>query len=224
MNISSVDCITELLAYTYHLVDRLATDPVEFDQVMANYDALIHRAKRKAQNAGISRKLFDDALFAVYAWIDETLLGTGWIHRDQWVRQPLQKRFFNTTNAGAQFFERIQKLTTNDQDTLEVFDYCLASGFKGSLYAPQDQEALASIIRDTRKKLEKVPDEDLPEVLFPEAGDMLPGKWLKRKSWRGMSSLLSGFVLLPVVLFAGLYFLFSCRLAHILETLGPVLQ
>jgi len=78
MKISAVDCVTELLAYTYHLVDQLQILPLEYEQVSGNYHQLIQRAKSRAKSAGIPKKKFDQALFAIFAWIDETILETGW--------------------------------------------------------------------------------------------------------------------------------------------------
>jgi type VI secretion system protein ImpK len=66
--------------------------------------------------------------------IDETILETGWQQKNEWIKNSLQKQFFNTTSAGTQFFTRIEKLGSEDKDILEVYDYCLASGFKGCLH------------------------------------------------------------------------------------------
>jgi type VI secretion system protein ImpK len=181
MKISAVDCVTELLAYTYHLVDQLQILPLEYEQVSGNYHQLIQRAKSRAKSAGIPKKKFDQALFAIFAWIDETILETGWQQKNDWIKNSLQKTFFNTTSAGTQFFTRIEKLKSEDKDILEVYDYCLASGFKGSLHEFYHKEKLEAIKIETRKKLTNDGDFDVPEILFPEAGDIVFNKRLKRK-------------------------------------------
>lgn len=220
MNISSVDCVTELLAYTYHLVEQLHTQSIEYDQVSKNYQQLIQRAKIRAQSAGIPVNRFDQALFAIYAWIDETILETGWSHKNEWVRDSLQKKYFNTTSAGKSFFDKLDKLGPGDKDILEVYDYCLASGFKGSLYEPYQQEKLDGIKINTRKKLTDDGVLEIPEILFPEAGDIELGKRLKRKRWKGLSSFSSILVLFPILLFLILYYFFNERLIQMVSNYG----
>lgn len=151
MKTSSVDCVTELLAYTYHLVDQLQTQSLEYAQVAANYQQLIQRARVRAKSAGISKKKFDQALFAIFAWIDETILETGWQQKNEWIKNSLQKKYFNTTSAGTQFFDKLEKFGEDDKDILEVYDYCLASGFKGSLYEPYQRDKLDGIKINTQK-------------------------------------------------------------------------
>jgi len=220
MKISSVDCVTELLAYTYHLIDRLQTREIGYDQVSDNYNRLIQRAKLRAKSAGIPKKQFDRALFAIFAWIDEAILETGWEQKNEWIKNSLQKKFFNTTSAGKEFFTRIEKLGPEDKDILEVYDYCLASGFKGCLYESYHHEKLKDIIINTRKKLADNDDFDVPEILFPEAGDIVFTKNLKRKRWKGLSGFSSISVLLPVLLFFILYYFFNGRLIQMVSDSG----
>ena len=76
--ISSVDCMTQLFAYTYYLSEQLNITKMEYTQVAQNYNRLILQTKECGKAAGISKKDFNKALFPVFAWIDETLLDTGW--------------------------------------------------------------------------------------------------------------------------------------------------
>ncbi|MCA1795891.1 MAG: DotU family type IV/VI secretion system protein, partial [Desulfobacteraceae bacterium] len=147
MKLTSVDCVTDLFAYTYHLVDQLHENEndIAYTDVETNYTRLIQKARNAAKSAGIPRKEFDTALFAVFAWIDETILATGWSRNSDWVNNSLQKRYFNTTNAGMEFFKKLEKLTSDEKDILEVYDYCLASGFKGQFFETYKQEELNAI-------------------------------------------------------------------------------
>lgn len=223
MKISSVDCVTELLAYTYHLIDRLQVHPMEYEKVAGNYHQLIQRAKARAKSAGIPIKQFDQALFALFAWIDETILETGWQHKHEWIKNSLQKKFFNTTSAGSEFFKKIEKFGPEDKDILEVYEYCLASGFKGCLYESYHQEKLNAIKTDIRKKLTDRDDVDVPDILFPQAGDTVFKKRLKRKRWKGLSGFSSAFILLPVLLFLLLYYFFNERLIQMVNDSGFLL-
>lgn len=218
MRISSVDCVTELLAYTYHIVEQLQTDAVPFDQVSGSYHQLIQRAKTRAKSAGIPIQQFDKALFAIFAWIDETLLETSWQYKQEWIRNSLQKKFFNTTSAGTEFFAMLEKLGPEDKDILEVYDYCLASGFKGCFFEPLFQERLNAVKIDTRKKLNRDIDVEVPEILFPEAGDTIFIKRLKRKRWKGLSGYSSVFILIPIALFFVLYYFFNTHLIEMVTS------
>lgn len=218
MNPSPVDCITELLAYTYHLTEHLRIEDPAYEQVSANYQRLIQRARARAKAAGIPVSRFDEALFAIFAWIDEAILETPWAQRENWVRHSLQKQYFNTTSAGEEFYTRLAKLTPDDKDLLEVFDYCLASGFKGCLFETYHQEKRQTIQSDTRKKLIDGPVvDDPPDILFPEAGDVSQTHRLKRKKWKGLSGSSSLFVLVPILVFLALYYLMDLRLNHLLD-------
>ena len=220
MKLTSVDCVTDLFAYTYHLVDQLHDKDLAYADVAANYTQLVKKARNAAQSNEISRKKFDTVLFAVFAWIDETILATGWSQKSEWINNSLQKRYFNTTNAGAEFFATLEKLTSDEKDILEVYDYCLASGFKGQFFETYNQQELNAIKKNTKKQLWGKEGPEVPQVLFPEAGDTHFEKRLKRKRWKGLSSFASIFVLLPVLLFLALYYFFDGQLNQILVNSG----
>jgi type VI secretion system protein ImpK len=220
MEASAVDCVTELFAYTYHLIDVLADEQPEYETVSKTYATLIARARACGKSAGIPKKEFDDALFAVFAWVDEALLASGWQYKNEWIRHSLQKKYYNTTSAGTEFFEHLDKLTPEDRSVLEVYDYCLASGFKGCLYEPYHQEKLDSIKKITYKKLYGETEFKIPGILFPESGTIDFNQRLKRKRWKGMASSTSLWVLLPVLLFLALYYFFNDKLMHILNDTG----
>ncbi|MCP3941804.1 MAG: DotU family type IV/VI secretion system protein [Desulfobacteraceae bacterium] len=223
MKNTAVDCVTELFAYTYYLVDHLVDNKMEYAQVAENYTMLVAKAREYGKAAGIAKKEFDEALFAVFAWVDEAIFATGWEHKNEWVKNCLQKKYFNTTSAGTKFFEYLAKLKPENAAILEVYDYCLASGFKGSLYESYNQEKLSSIKKNTYKMLHGAGDIEIPGILFPGAGNIGFQKRLKRKRWKGVSDLTSLFILLPVLLFLILYFIFNERLESLIRNMGLVM-
>ena len=220
--ISSVDCMTQLFAYTYYLSEQLNITGMEYTQVAQNYNRLILQTKECGKAAGISKKDFDKALFPVFAWIDETLLDTGWDQKQEWVANSLQKKYFNTTSAGAEFFIKLEKVKEEEKDILEVFNYCLVSGFKGSLYESYNEQKLNGIKLNTHKKLEgdEAGNYEISNILFPEAGNIVLNKRLKRKRWKGYSSFASLFILLPILLFLTLFYFFNKQLLDIINNSG----
>lgn len=219
MKTSPVDCVIHLFSFTYYLTEKLTDEQIPYDRVTGNYAKLIKRSKKQAQSAGIPKKEFDRALFPVCAWIDEVILETNWEYKLEWVKNSLQKKYFNTTSAGAQFFENLNKLKSEDTGILEVYDYCLASGFKGSLHDKYDSEKLSRIQTDILKKVQDENLSQLPGIIFPDAGSTDFDKRLKRKRWKGLSNYTSLFVLLPVLLFLVLYYIFDQRLTAIKDLL-----
>ena len=220
MKIEIIDCVTELFAYTYYLVEKVNTSQIDFEQVKENYAKLIEKTKEFAQSAGIKKNKINDALFPIFAWIDESLLETSWEHKPEWTKNSLQKIYFNTTNAGELFFTRLEKLGENDKEIQEVYQYCLASGFKGNMYQSFSQEQLKSEKQNILKKVTGKESLEIPDVLFPNAGNKAISGIIKRKRWKGMAGFSFVFVLLPVLLFLFLFYFFDRQLGNMIMASG----
>ena len=123
-----------------------------------------HKGQRE-----ISDKDWREGLFAVCALIDEMILCSAWPGRDKWQLNQLQHHFFNTTNAGTEFFDRLKALTPDEDGVREVYGWCLAMGFKGAYFRPEDARELESI---TGANLDlsgrRLLEEDIPHM-FPDA-------------------------------------------------------
>jgi type VI secretion system protein ImpK len=129
------------------------------------------RARRRATRVSgeISDKDWREGLFAVCALIDEMILCSAWPGRDKRQLNQLQHHFFNTTNAGTEFFDRLKALTPDEDGVREVYGWCLAMGFKGAYFRPEDAGTLEGI---TRANLDlagrRLFEEGIPH-LFPDA-------------------------------------------------------
>ncbi|MBF0202333.1 MAG: DotU family type IV/VI secretion system protein [Desulfamplus sp.] len=215
MKYSVTDCLAELFAFTYYLADH----PSEFswEDVKKKYDTLIQGAKDFGKKSGISPAAMDKALFAVYAWIDETLLEISWKGRDEWAKNPLQKIHFNTTNAGETFFKKLEKLNSGEEDILQIYQYCLASGFKGCYFQSFHKEQLDSFRQDALKKLPGGSAPDPGETIFPESGPAeIPGLPPRRR-WKGLAGFSYIFILLPTLVFLVLFYIYNNRLVEMMK-------
>lgn len=166
------------------------------------------------------RETTDDALcqgatFAVVAFVDEKVLSSAWSQRHQWAGELLQKEYFNTTNAGVHFFERLDRLNPynpRERDVQEVFFYCLCQGFMGRYYQPGDQATLNRIIRECATALDSGEEK---ELLFPGAySKALPDDYTPPTRGANLQPLYIG---LPLVALLGLYLIFRydiVTLAH----------
>lgn len=98
-------------------------------------------AQTQAVKAGFPQESCEQALFPVVAFIDEIVLTSSWKERVEWQRESLQRNFFNTTNSGFEFYERLNKLNRqgDDRSVREVYLLCLSLGFKGRYFSPQDR-------------------------------------------------------------------------------------
>ncbi len=94
-----------------------------------------------------------EAKFALTALLDETLMGSSWPGKSNWEKRMLQDELFNTTNAGEEFFiklEQLRRAESKETAVLEVFHWCLLLGFEGKY---NDRETLDTLIWELSQEL-----------------------------------------------------------------------
>jgi len=189
-----VDCFYELFYYTLFL-KGLNFSQFTYGKVIDHYKSLFKRSLSTARKEGFSQDEWGKGFFAVSAWIDETILCSGWSGRSQWERYPLQLYFFKTTMAGEEFYSRLAKLRNHEKSIMEVYFYCLALGFKGRFFPSKYAGKLNSLKKAVLKQFFNKENLAFPRVLFPE------GYSLSHQSKKRM---LHPFSLSPVTLVLGL--------------------
>lgn len=94
------------------------------------------RFERESAEQGFLAVDVEDAVFAMVALLDETILMSKGAARDAWIGKPLQLELYGRQLAGEEFFDRLEKLR-RDRDSrieaLEVYVCCLAFGFMGRM-------------------------------------------------------------------------------------------
>ncbi len=104
------------------------------------------RFERDAAELGFTAADVEDAVFAMVAFLDETVLNGRGPARDAWIASPLQLELYGRQLAGEEFFERLERLRHEREariEALEVYCCCLAFGFAGRLrLAPERLPAL----------------------------------------------------------------------------------
>lgn len=103
------------------------------------------RANRKPGNA----EFFDSAWFAACAWLDEKLAPLRALTGND-ANTRLQRRYFDTVNAGEEFFDRLDRLLAEQNDTplteradvIDLYAACIDLGFLGKHYLPGEQNRL----------------------------------------------------------------------------------
>jgi len=187
----------------------------EFCQLLTN-------CQSQAIQAGFSLEISNEALFPIVAYIDEIILTSNWSEKATWQQNSLQRQFFNTTNSGYEFYDRLNKLNRqgDDRSAREIYLLCLSLGYKGRFYSPQDRPKIEEtrafnigllLPNDVNKAFEK-------STLFNDAYHERDQINSKRKS---RINLIPLFAITPVVVVAATLIIYSIQIGN---ELGNILD
>jgi type VI secretion system protein ImpK len=136
------------------LVARLEYHTEDFSDYHHFHQKCIRSIEQAVQDAlqlELSDRERDDALFAVVVWLDERILSSALRESQRWRTNLMQRRYFQTTVGGNEFFNRLNKLEEEHQQARSVYLFCLQCGFHGK-YGTQDADDLATVIEQQRKR------------------------------------------------------------------------
>ncbi len=130
------------------------------DAFRAQMKQALIRADQEARSGGYKAEDVRQVLFAVVAFLDESVLGSKNPIFADWPRLPLQSELFGRQIAGEVVFQELQKsLGRSDSpevcDVLEVYALCLLLGFRGR-YAAGGAGDLQSLISAIQEKIRRV--------------------------------------------------------------------
>jgi type VI secretion system protein ImpK len=202
-----VDCFIPFMAFVRHFQAQPSGSAAS---VKEQLDALLTEARRKAQEAGIAEADTLNGMFAVAAWADEILLATAWPGAEEWKRQLLQKRYFNVSSAGVEFFTRLEAMGPQQLAVREVYFFCLSMGFAGRYGYDRNPKTLEDIKQACLSQLVREGEGiygDSGKVMFPQAyANLTRGKQPVDGRWRWrISSLTVSVLLAPLVVLTVLY-------------------
>src|SRR5579864_7680999 len=128
------------------------------DSFRAEMKKLLRVAEQEARSRGCSAEDVKQVIFALVAFLDESVLGSRNPVFVDWPRLPLQAELFGHQVAGEMFFQELQKaLNRSDSqetaDLLEIYYLCLLLGFKGRYAAGGD---LRSVMAATQEKIRRI--------------------------------------------------------------------
>jgi len=117
-------------------------------------------AEQRARSRGYPEDDVKRVIFAVVAFLDESVLSSRNPTFADWPRLPLQAELFGNQLAGEVFFQELQRILNRPDsnevaDLLEVFGLCLLLGFKGR-YAAGGSGDLRSAQVAVREKLRRI--------------------------------------------------------------------
>jgi len=213
-----MDCFFEPLGLTLEYIDTFRNgDNLAYDAVRTGIEGSL--AEQAAQYIGgaYSEEQYNMAKFAVVAFIDEAIVTSGWEHGETWQKELLQTTHFQTVKAGAAFFDRLNALhavNPAERDIREVYYYCLALGFKGKYYRPDDRQELAAMRERTRYLLtgdeSNQQGEQDTRVLFPVGYQATQQADGPPPVHRGMGVLLP--VGIPILVMLVLFYVFKSKI------------
>jgi len=214
------DCFMEIMAYTAYFLKSVDQKQPPYEQVKADVLRSLTRSEECLKKDPSLRDDHDMARFAVCAWVDESILNSAWKEKNQWKREQLQRIYYRTTDAGEEFFERLNLLGLDKRDVREVYYLCLALGFMGR-YCHQGDEFLLSQVKSSNLKLLLGSSIGVPSLerldLFPDAYQLGPAEPVIQK--RGMHFSLLVLLCLggPVLLYGVLFLVYNFALNNIVE-------
>ena len=153
-------CFQEAFTAIVRLKYRRQQDVPSAESFRLQMKQALHAAEQDAVARGYTIEDVRLAIFAVVAFLDESVLGCGHPAFADWARLPLQAELYDHQLAGEIFFKYLQKaLARGDSpevaDLLEVFYLCLLLGFQGR-YAAGGRGDLHSIMLSIREKMRRI--------------------------------------------------------------------
>jgi type VI secretion system protein ImpK len=145
-------------------------------------------ADRTAREKGYAGDDIRLAIFAVVAFLDETILNLRQPVFGEWVRKPLQEELFGRHLAGEAFFENLDGILARREaevvaDLLEVYQICILLGYLGkySITGKGELRSLIAQIHDKIQRIRKTGSEISPSWRPPAgAAAAPPDPWAKR--------------------------------------------
>ena len=200
--IEIVDCFIQLMVYTLEFKDNSQEDIYTADKLMTDYEKLIEKARVDFEQKAVQID-FNDALFPLVAWIDEVILSSEYQEKKVWQKNLLQKKIFTTSNAGYEFYERLDSLESNAFVLRLIFLYCLFLGFRGRYYRDEDKKVLNNIFEEEKLLVGSSFSDNFPKTAFVDAyaQNPLPQKKIFKTSYRGVLILISLSLIVGLVIF-----------------------
>lgn len=129
------------------IVLRRNRDLDRLSDLRPTVDRLFQEFRARAREEGFTLDEVDDASYALAAAFDESVLTARWEGRDEWQRNSLAKRFCNDEFVGIGFYDRlaqVRRASPPRPEAVEVFYYCLVSGFQGKMVEDPKAHAFLS--------------------------------------------------------------------------------
>ncbi|MFH1860661.1 MAG: DotU family type IV/VI secretion system protein [bacterium] len=151
--------------------------PVSIPEMRSQLYRIFDEQEAMARREMRMEQLYKRVKYPLTALADEILLISNWEHAAEWKDELLEKKFFDTSIAGYEFFKQAEELLRSnlshkdDIEVAQIFYVCLCLGFKGK-YDEGDEAPHNLRLRLYRYLPESIPPEETK--LTPEAYHITP--------------------------------------------------
>jgi type VI secretion system protein ImpK len=203
---------------------QAVTDPAAFRHFILEG---LKSADGEARRQGYAAEDIKLAIFAVVAFLDESVLNLRAPVFADWPRRPLQEELFGHHVAGEVFFQNLQQLLGKSDshdlaDLLEVYHLCLLLGFAGR-YSLAGRGELKGFIDGTADKIGRIRGPERPFSPYPllTSGTLQVAKdpWIKTLMIAAVACLA-----LTVVLFVSYKLMLSSGVSSLADLAASVRQ
>jgi len=132
----------DIFAYILHLKGTCAFESPNFGEVYLKTRRLFNHSVELTLSLGVDPRKYDQARYAVCAWVDEMLSTMSWPYNQKWLNHTLQKQFYGSSNANTAFFTRLNSLDADEHAVREIYLYCLLLGYYGKYVLESDKPLL----------------------------------------------------------------------------------
>lgn len=129
------------------------------DALSQRMEEMLDRIEGRLRDAGLAQSDVADVVFALVAFLDESIVRSEWEHKNEWRSSPMQFKRFGRDDAGEEFFARLAALRAERSvraDVLQIYYLCLTLGFKGryALLPEREWEALRADVGAQLRRLD----------------------------------------------------------------------
>jgi type VI secretion system protein ImpK len=174
----------------------------------AHVRQVLGMAEQEARRVGYSSDDVRFALYAVVAFLDESVLNSRQPMFAEWPRKPLQDELFGGGHVGGEvFFRNLEHLLGRQDsadlaDVLEVHQLCLMLGFHGR-YSAQESGALQLVMQKIAEKMHRIrgPFGELAPAWAIPAGDIVVSTrdpWARRLTIAAIAAVIVAFALFTI--------------------------
>ncbi|MGL1932057.1 MAG: DotU family type IV/VI secretion system protein [Desulfotalea sp.] len=239
-----VDCFLEIITFVRLVSSSKDMVTAEYDAVRQDLDLLIKRLDDKVTAGGFSYEQFNNARFAVFAWVDEAILCSNWHGVNEWLRNTLQREYYGTSNAGEEFYKKLKELIPDEsslaekehgrsgsksvlsseddslifsrKEVIEVYALCMSLGYNGAYFSEHDRTKLKEIHQDSLDRIISQTGSG-KDAVFPLAYNFTKGSKRKKSFGRTFDFWSIIFFILPVLVLSGIFYIYRDLLEKSLE-------
>lgn len=169
---------------------------------------------------GYSQEDVRVAMFAVVAFLDESILNSRNAAFSDWQSKPLQEEMFGVHEAGEIFFRNLDRLLGHSDsqslaDLLEVHQLALALGLRGRYSASSSNAEIRLIVQKIEEKIRRIRGEAATSPWQPPAQTVIAAgdPWIPALKWVAIGCSVAA---------AALFVIFKFSLSSTIAELGSL--